>query len=313
MEYYQAIQNRAAQTVAVINQYEPTLGVGAITVTDLLTQTQVLGELAQQRDHALVAFDAANAAEHRAFVALRALTMALPKAAQGELDDAIEAESTLLDLLSPVYSVDPRNSELAIKRAKKLVSALTHIDAYLAAQNPPRLPIRFSGQGIAALSAAIDALPSLAQTLEDRGADVSAARAALRTAAVQLDRINKRFYSKLKAEARANPALAQALTQIETGPRNLPTTLSIHEIRQGGMDNRQLLVNYVVATYDDGVESFIEWRFEDEASGFAHALAVDPSGNALGPFASGARVQLRTRVNNSNGTRTSSVRTLEID
>ena len=312
MEYYQAIQNRAAQTVAVINQHVPTLSVGAITATQLLIQAQALGELAQQRDHALVAFDAANTDEYRSFVALRTLTLTLPKTVQGELDDAVEAESALLDLLSPVYAVDPRNSEQAIKRAKKLVSALTRIDDYLAAQNPPRMPIRSNGQGVAGLSAAIDAHPPLVQLLEDRSADVSAARAALRTAAAQLDRINKRFYSKLKAEARANSTLAEALAQIETGPRNLPATLSIHDIRQGGMENRQLLVSYVAATYDDGAESLIEWQLDDDAKGFAHALAADPSGNALGPFASGARVHLRTRVSNSNGTRTGSVRTLEI-
>ncbi len=312
MEYYQAIQNRAAQTVAVINQYEPALSVGTMSATELMFQAQALGELAQQRDHALVAFDAANAAEHRSFVALRTLTMALPKAAQGELDDAIEAESALLDLLPPVYAVDPRNSELAIKRAKKLISALTRIDDYLAAQNPPRRPIRTGGQGIVELSAAIDAHPPLAQVLEDRSADVSAARAALRTAAAQLDRINKRFYSKLRAEARANPTLAEALPQIETGPRNLPTTLSIQDIRQGGMENRQLLVSYVVATYDDGAESFIEWRHADGPDGFPNVVPADPSGNALGPFASGARVQLRTRVRNSNGATTGSIRTVEI-
>ena len=312
MEYYQAIQNRAAQTAAVINQYEPTLSVGSITATQLLVQAQELGKLAQQRDHALVAFDAANAAEHRSFVALRTQTLALPKAAQGELDDAIDAESALLDLLAPVFAVDPRNSEQALRRAKKLISALTHIDDDLAGQNPPRQPIRIGGQGVAALSAAIDAHPPLAQVCANRNADVSAARTALRSAAAQLDRINKRFYSKLKAEVRANPELAKALTQIETGPRNLPATLSIHDIRQGGTENRQLLVSYVAATYDDGAESFIEWRLDDEAKGYAHALAADPSGNALGPFAGGSRVQLRTRVNNSNGTTTGSVRTLEI-
>ena len=313
MEYYQAIQNRAAQTAAVIRQYVPTLRVGEITATQLLTQAQELGLLAQQRDDALAAFDTANSAENHSFVALRQLGIALPKAAQGELDDAVEAESALLDLLSPVYSVDPRNSEQAIRRGKKLISALTRIDEYLAAHNPPRSSIRSSGKGIAELSQAIDAQPVLTQNVEDRGADVSAARAALRVRATQLDRINKRFYSKLKAEARGHAALAEALTQIDTGPRNLPATLSIRDIRQGGMENRQLLVSYVAATFDDGAESLVEWRLDDDNRAFPHSQAVDPSGNALGPFVGGSRVQLRTRVNNSNGTTTGSVRTLLID
>jgi hypothetical protein len=65
---------------------------------------------------------------------------------------------------------------------------------------------------------------------------------------------------------------------------NLPATLSIRTILQGGADNRQVLISYV----------------------------ADPSGNAIGPFAAGATVHLRTRVTNSNGTTTGSVRTLTI-
>lgn len=243
---------------------------------------------------------------------LRQLVLALPKVVQGELNDAIDAESALLDLLSPVFSVDPRNSELTLKRGMKLMSALAAIDAYLAAQTPARPAIRAGGRGYAELAAMIDAFPSIMQRCEDRGADVSAARTELRTDAVHLDQINKRFFSKLKAEARSHAALAAALAQIETGTRNLPATLSIRDIRQGGAEQRQLLVSYVAVTFDDGAENFIEWRHADGPDGFPNVLPADPSGNALGPFASGARIQLRTRVRNSNGATTGSIRTLEI-
>lgn len=43
---------------------------------------------------------------------------------------------------------------------------------------------------------------------------------------------------------------------------------------------------------------------------FTHNAAADPSGNALGPFAVGETVKLRTRVTNTNGTTTGSVRKL---
>lgn len=315
MEYYQAIQNRAAQTAAVVNQYFPTMSIGGITAAQLLVQAQALGALAQARDDALAAFDTANNAENQSFLAIRSLILALPKMAQGDLDDGIDSESALLDLLSPAFAIDPRNSELALKRGKKVISALTRINEHLSAQTPPRPPISSGGKGIAELSAAIDAHPPLMQRLEDRTADVSAARAALRSDASALDRLNKRFYSKLKAVTHGNAALAKALAQIDTGSANLPATLSIRDIRQGGSDNRQLLVSYVTATFDDGATSFIEWRMGNAGNGgsFTNTLPADPSGNALGPFASGASVQLRTRVNNSNGTTTGSVRTLEIN
>ena len=53
MEYYQAIQTRAGQTVAVINHNVPALTVGGVTSAGLLTQSQALNALAQARDNAL--------------------------------------------------------------------------------------------------------------------------------------------------------------------------------------------------------------------------------------------------------------------
>ena len=65
MEYYQDIQNRAGQTVAVINQYIPTLKVGTVDAAGLLAQSQALDGLAQTRDNALSDFDGANNAENQ--------------------------------------------------------------------------------------------------------------------------------------------------------------------------------------------------------------------------------------------------------
>jgi hypothetical protein len=45
---------------------------------------------------------------------------------------------------------------------------------------------------------------------------------------------------------------------------------------------------------------------------FTHTAPADPSGNALGPFTVGQVIKLRTRVTNSNGTTTGSVRTLTV-
>jgi hypothetical protein len=68
MEFYQSVQNRAAQTATVIRQVLPTLSVGGVTVDGLLGQSQALDELAQRRDDALADFDAAGNAENQGFV-----------------------------------------------------------------------------------------------------------------------------------------------------------------------------------------------------------------------------------------------------
>ncbi|MEO7933440.1 MAG: hypothetical protein ABIT76_09815 [Chthoniobacterales bacterium] len=312
MEYYQAYQTRATQTVAVINQYISTLTVGGFTVTDLSNQSTALDALAQTRDNALADYDLANNAENQGFLLISGLTLSLPQSAEGELSDNIEAESPLLDLLSSAYAIKPRTTALALDRGKKVVAALTKINAYLAALPTPRAPITSGGKGMADLSAAMTAQPQLEQIVEDRAADVTEARSTLRNAAVAVDRLNKRFYSKLQSEARSNPALADALGQIVTEGSNLPGTLGIRSLLQGGTDNLHILLSYENASYDGTATSTVEWQIVGTDQDFAHSVAADPSGNALGPFVAGQTVKLRTRVSNANGTTTGSVRTLTL-
>ena len=70
----------------------------------------------------------------------------------------INAESALLDLLSPVYAIKPRSTEFALARGKKLVSALTRINAYVSSLYPPRPLITSGGKGLEQLTAASSVL-----------------------------------------------------------------------------------------------------------------------------------------------------------
>jgi hypothetical protein len=313
MEYHQAIQNRAGQTVAVVNKYIPTLTVGGVTAAGLLAQSQALDPLAQARDNALAESDAANNAENLGFIAIQALDFSLPHAAESDLSDSLPAESALLDLLPPVYAIDPRTTELALQRGQKLVSALTKINIYVTSLTPPRAAITSGGKGATELTAAIAAQPALEQAVADRATDVTTARTALRTAATAVDRLNKRFYTRLQSEARTNDALATALGQITTDSGNQPRTLGLKSILQGGTDHLHILLSYDNGTYDGTATNTVEWLVVGVDADFtSHSVPVDPSGNALGPFAVGQTVQLRTRVTNNNGTTTGSVRTLTI-
>jgi hypothetical protein len=165
---------------------------------------------------------------------------------------------------------------------------------------------------VADLTTAMNAQPALEQAVEDRAVDVTDARTALRTAATHVDRLNKRFFAKLEAEARTNPALAEALAGITTGAK-LPGTLGIVSILQGGVNGLQLLVSYENGTYTTGATSTIEWMVDVVDADFTqHSTPADPSVNALGPFTVGQVVKLRTRVTNASGTTTGSIRTLTI-
>lgn len=312
MEYHQLIQNRTAQTLAVAKRFFRNLAVGGETTAALQTRAQTLDALAQARDDALADDDAAGNAEEQAFLTLQALTLSLPKSAEGELDATLPAEAALLDLLAPVYAIQPRSRERALERGRKLLSALTHIDAYLAGQTPARAPVRSAGHGADVLAAAMAALPALTQAVEDHAAAVRAARAALREAANELDQLNKRFYSKLRAEALTNGELRAALTQIDTGTSKLPPVLDIRRIVQGGLENRHVLVSYNAASYDAKLNNTLEWWVGERDAVAASSTPVDPAGNALGPFAIGATVRLRARTTHAGGTSLGSVRMLTL-
>ena len=312
MEYYQAFQNRTGQTVAVLNQYLPTLKLSGVDAADLLAQADALNALAQSRDNALAAYDAANNAENQGFLAIQGLTLALPQAAESELDDTVPDESALNDLLAPAYAIVPRTTELALERGKKIVSAVTRINVFLLAAAPPRDPVTAGGKTVADLITAMNSQPALEQAVEDRAVDVTAARTALRTAAAIVDRLNKRFYGKLQAEARTDAALATALAGITTESANLPGTLGIRHLLQGGVNGLQLLIAYDNGSYTSGATNTLEWLVVGVDQDFTHHTPADPSGNALGPFTIGQVVKLRTRVTNSNGTTTGSIRTLTI-
>jgi hypothetical protein len=312
MEYYQDIQNRTGQTVAVVNEYLPTLVISGTDAGGLTAASAGLDTLAQSRDDELAHFDLANNAENQGFLALRRLVLGLPQSAAAELDDAVPAESALLDLLAPAFAIVPRTTELALDRAKKIVSALREINPFLQGQVPPRNPITFAGKGLAELQALMAAQPGLEQAVEDRAAAVLSARTALRIAATALDRLNKRFYQKLLSEARENPALAAALAQIVTEGAGAPGTLGIRTILQGGTDGLHLLLSYDNGSYDGTATSTLEWMVVGIDTDFTHTAPADPSGNTIGPFTAGQTVKMRTRVVNSNGTTTGSIRTLTI-
>lgn len=309
MEYFQHIQNRTGETVAVIDLHASGMQVGALKSTDLLTRANALTDLAQTRDDSLADYDEAVNAEHLGYFGIRTLTYSLPRLAEGDLDDDDETEAGLLDLLDPAYAVVPRTTEAAIKRGQKIVSAITRIDTHMVAK--AMTPIKSAGKGVGDLAAALAAQPALEQTVEDKLAGASDARRDLRVEATAVDRLNKRFYKKLESEAISNPALKAALSQINTGPSG-PHTLGIKKVMQGGADQRQVLVSYDNGSFTPGAVNTLEWMVVGVDADFtSHSMAADPSGNTLGPFTVGQTIKLRTRVVLA-GTTTGSTRTITI-
>ena len=312
MEQYQSTQNRAMQTVAVINSNIPTLTVAGTTAAALATLAAALDTTAATRDGFIATNDQAVNAEHLNSLLIAKLGMALPQAAKGELDDEKPVESGLLNLLDEAFGITPRTTDLRLKRGKKVAAALVRMNTYLAAQIPSRPPITAAGKGVTDLNNAMGQQPALEQAVQNTTADVTTARTNLDTADHVVDRLNKRFYQKLLAEARSNATLDAALAQIDTETNNLPGTLSIQSVLQGGVDQLHILVSYVNGTGSDADERLLDWMVVGVDADFANTVAVDLSGNALGPFLAGKTVKMRTRTVNQHGTRTSATRTLVV-
>jgi hypothetical protein len=312
MEFYQSCQNRANQTIAVVLKHVPGLKVGDVDTAAYTNLCNELDALSLERDMRVSDEDSARNAENLAYQTLRTLTLALPRVADGELDDRVAEERKLLGHLKEVYSVTPRTTELALARGRKLHAALGKMNAWLAGLVPARPQISAGGKDITHLAAAMNAMPGLEQALENAAAEARDARTDLRNAATALDRLNKRFYKKLKAEALTNPVLAEALAQIETDSVNLPETLSIQNVLQAGEGFLFLNVAYVPGKGRDADERHLDWMVEGEDADFAHTAAAEANGNLIGPFAAGQTIIIRTRTVNGNGTRRSAKRRLTL-
>ena len=106
----------------------------------------------------------------------------------------------------------------------------------------------------------------------------------------------------------------EALEEIPTeGGTPAPEAIDINEVTQGGEDGLQVLVSYVADGGDHATTKLVEYMVEGVDADFINPVAIEPSGNALGPFVVGQVVKVRTRVSNSVGTRTSAVRMITIE
>jgi hypothetical protein len=216
MRAFQKVQNRSRQTAAAIQNHVPMLAIANIPASGLLSLADGLNAWVRECEKAASETRQARYAAKTGFLAMRDLDLRLPHLAEHQLRDDVPAEAALLELLPSIYVIKPRTTNLATARAQLLVAALAKIDAYLGSLTPPRPAISVRGRGAADLSALLAAQPKLEKDLADAEAAESLARAGLRRETRAVDRLNKRFYKGLGAEARFNDALAAALGQITT-------------------------------------------------------------------------------------------------
>ena len=136
----------------------------------------------------------------------------------------------------------------------------------------------------------------------------------LRTHDAVVDRLNKNWYGYVKDQYDPGSEIYDALEGIPTEPSTPPPeVIEIEAVTQGGDEGTQALVAYLAGGGAHATTKQLQYTLPGDAEPFTHTVPLDASGNALGPFAVGTVLTLRTSVANSAGTRTSAPRTLTIE
>jgi hypothetical protein len=231
----------------------------------------------------------------------------------GIIAGMIDAESGLLDDLDKVQAIVPYSPGQAFERGGLLAPVWAAANAWQFAQTPPRDPVVRGTMTQAIIFTRLEALPGKSLQVKAMEGTLRQKRSALRLAAAAVDRMNKRFFAAATGLTDAGMAAADALATIPTETESpLPETLGIRTFSQGGTGGLRLLFTFEPYDDDSATAQVLQFMIEGVDAGWDNEVAVDPSGNALGPFVVGQTVRARTKGTNASGSRESGPRQLTI-
>ena len=313
MEYWEVTKDRAQMSRTVWNQYAAAATVGSLGLADLTGYIAAFEPAAQDRTAAQDEFDARDRAVNTALLMMKILGTKVPQIIDGHLggDEGIRRD------LDDVFAIAPRFEGSILARARTLYPVWVRANAALAALAPPAPAITKAIGGVpqtaAMLKALLDGYTGLTQTRDDKASMLRQKQTDLRKIDRKTDRLNKDWYQVRKATAEPGSDEAVALDQIPTEQGTpAPVQIDIHDLLQGGTDGLHVLVSYEQGGGEHATTREVQWMVAGVDADFTHTTPLDASGNALGPFAVGKVVKVRTSVSNSSGTRTSAIRTITL-
>jgi hypothetical protein len=314
MEYWEITKDRAEKTLPVWQTHTPTLKIRNQGPVDLEALIDGFQPLVQGRIEAQDTYDLAFRAVQSSLLKMKLMGTKLPVFIEIQLAD----DEGILKDVDDLFAVNPRTESTVLKRAGMLLPVWERANAALAAMTPAQEALTLNIQGVAHTAAMLETLlvgyTGLTKTVEQKSSLLDGAREALRTHDRACDRLIKEWYRFAKTAAEAGSAVATALEAIPTEPSTpVPEVIEIATVTQGGEEGRQALVSYEAGGGAHATTKQVQWSLPGEAEPFTHAAPLDASGNALGPFAVGTVLTVRTLVSNSAGTRTTAPRTLTIE
>lgn len=311
MEYWEVTKNRAQLTLPVWTDYLPTTKIGTQGTTEYEALINGYEPLVQLRTTAQDDFDGTFRTIQGALLKMKLLGTKVPQIIEAQLD---ENEGIMKDV-DDLYATSPRTEASILKRARDLYPVWMRANIALAALSPaqPAITRNIGATACTAimLKALLDDYTQMVKEMRDMEEALGSKRMALREHDRRVDQLGKRWYKFAKNTFEPGSAAFEALDNIPTEPGTAaPETIEIASVLQGGEDGLQVLLAYVPGGGDHATSKLVKWQVVGADSGFDHSAPLDPSGNALGPFAQGQTVKIITEVSNSAGTRTIAARTI---
>ncbi|HEV7402004.1 MAG TPA: hypothetical protein VGO11_03725 [Chthoniobacteraceae bacterium] len=314
MEFWEPSKERALSTLPIWQQHIPTVTVSGKTPDDLEDMIDDFEPKAQGRTAAQDVFDVAERAARTSLLKMKILGTKVAAIIEAQLSEV----AAIMKDLQDVFRFAPRNESGILARLRALIPVWERANTALAAMTPAGGPITRPIQGVThtvvMAKALLDGYTALLKAAKDKGELLDTARGALRLLDRQCLTLCQAWYATVKATYDPGSAVYDALAGIVLpGDTPLPDTIDIDTVVQGGDDGLHVLVTYEAGGGDHATTKQVEYKVEGIDADFGHAAALDASGNALGPFVVAQVVHVRTKVSNSTGTRTSSVRTITLE
>lgn len=315
MEYWEITKDRAQKTLAPWNQYIDQVKVNGKGSDDLEALINDFSPKVGARVAAQDAYDDAFREVQSALLKMKILGLRVA----GMIENQLDEDAHLMAKIDKLRRVNPRTTSTILKRAGELVPIWKQANTALAAMTSPQPAMVRSIQGqiwtVAMLETLVNTgydgliatLNAMQEVLDDKRED-------LRTHDAVVDRLNKNWYGYVKNQYDPGSEIYEALSDIPTEPSTPPPeVIEIDAVTQGGEDGLQALTSYVAGGGAHATTKTVKWKVDGVDAEFTHAVPLDASGNALGPFEVGQVVHILTEVSNSAGTRTTAPRTIMIE
>ncbi len=313
MEPWEIIKDRAQKSLAVWNLHVPGVTVGGVDAAGFTALVAQFEPAAQARTTAQDESDEASRNTKTALLKMKILGTKIPQIIDGQ----VPTDAAIIDDLGDVFRIAPRFEAGILGRARAVYPIWVRANAALAALTPPAAPITRIIQGVphtaAMMKALLDGYTDVVQAQDGKDSALEQKRSDLRGLARQVDQLSKNWYQIVKNSYDPGSPEYEALSQIpvESGTP-LPDAIDLNPLEQGGDDGLHVLVTYEPGGGDHATTKEVEYMVEGVDADFGHTVAIDPSGNTLGPFTVGQVVKVRTKATNSSGSVTSAVRSITI-